>query len=350
MADAATATTADTKTTTTGAAAATGAAAQTVQTGQDGAAQTGAAATTGDTKTTATTGKSILEGGVKEEARAGEDGKDAAARAAAGVTWPDDWRTQMAGGNAEVEALLKRYASPGSVATALKSLRTRLDSGEFKKPLPADATDDEKAAWRKDNGIPDKPEGYEMPKGLEIAPIDKPIVDTMLKLFHENGETPAKVQQYVDQFFKAREAENQQMYDNDQAYRAEQEDVLRAEYGQDFRGNINGLRSFVTTTWGKEMADAIMGARLADGTLAGNNPGFLKPLIQIMRDVDPAATVTSAAGDRGGKGVESRLAELNAMMAKDINAWQAESNKPLQDEYMELIRAKEKIDARAKAA
>lgn len=293
---------------------------------------------------------SILDGtqaDLLRDAAKDQDGADAGKRAAAAQTWPDDWREQMAGGDAELAKMLKRYASPNSVTSAFKNLRTRLDSGEFKKPLAADATDDEKAAYRKDNGIPDKPGDYGLPDGLQVAEVDKPIIDAFKNFAHERNWTPQMVKEVVAWRYAAREQENEQMYERDQQFRQSNEDALRAEFGPEYRGNINGLGQFMSQTFGKDLTAAIFSARLGDGSLAGNNSDFIKGMINLMKEVNPAATVTLPSGDRSGKGVEARITELEGMMNKDITAWQSNTNKAAQDEYMELIRTREKLAARA---
>lgn len=261
-------------------------------------------------------------------------------------TWPDDWRAQMAQGNKDVEKLLKRYASPQSVADAFKNLRGRLDSGEFKKPLPDNPTEDEIAAFRKEHGIPDKPEGYEFADGLEVSEIDKPILDAFKEYAHGKNWTPDQVKDVTSWYFAAREHENEQMYENDQAYRQQAEDALRSELGNEFRPSINGLRNFMQQTFGPELTASIFSARLGDGTLAGNNPAFLKGFIHLMKEVNPAATVTLPDGNYGGKGVEERIAELEKQMQADINAWQSDKNAAAQKEYVELLAARDKMKAR----
>jgi hypothetical protein len=83
--------------------------------------------------------------------------------------WPDDWRDKLAGGDKETQALLKRFGSPAAVARALKDTRAQVSKGAV-AALPEDATEEDKAAWRKARGVPDKPEAYDLatpPKGME---------------------------------------------------------------------------------------------------------------------------------------------------------------------------------------
>ena len=105
----------------------------------------------------------------KSTASAGGNGSDKS-----GV-WPSDWATRMSKGDEKVAKQFSRYASPEALAEAHISLRRRFDSGEFRAALPKDAKPEEVSAWRKDNGIPEKPEAYDL-KGLEIPEGDKEII------------------------------------------------------------------------------------------------------------------------------------------------------------------------------
>jgi hypothetical protein len=64
-----------------------------------------------------------------------------------------------------------------------------VSSGELKAnvPFPEKGTDEEKAAWRKDAGIPDKPEAYDLKfeDGFVVGEDDKPMVDELPQAAHE---------------------------------------------------------------------------------------------------------------------------------------------------------------------
>ena len=108
-------------------------------------------------------------------------------------TWPADWRDQMASALPEAERAkelerLKRFNSPNEVYKSNRELESRMSSGEFKRPLPKDATPEQLSAWRKENGIPEKAEEYfpkiKMKDGLVIGEQDKPYVNKFLESLH----------------------------------------------------------------------------------------------------------------------------------------------------------------------
>lgn len=281
------------------------------------------------------------------------DGKapDAADKATAvEAAWPDDWREQMAGGNDKLLKQLKRYASPNTVASAFVNLRTRLDSGEFKKGLAPDATDDEIAQWRKDNGVPEKPEGYAMPEGLAIGEEDKPIIESYLKDAHGRNLSPSEVQANVKWFYAAQDQMRQQMAEADLAHKAESEDALRTEWGNEFRANINSIKGYLQQTApSTDFMDRLLGGRLADGSLIGNNADVLKWLDARRREENPYPTVVGAGQASPLASIETEIKALEARMSsKDESVRKSWFNdEPANARYRELIGLREKVKAKA---
>jgi hypothetical protein len=66
--------------------------------------------------------------------------------------WPDDWRDRFAGEDKTFRRQLERYASPTDLARKARSLERKLSSGEYRRDLPANASDEDKAAWRAERG------------------------------------------------------------------------------------------------------------------------------------------------------------------------------------------------------
>ena len=95
-----------------------------------------------------------------------------ATKTAQGI-WGDDWREKLAGGDEKKLARYSKYASPQALADALVNAQTLISKGEHKKALPVDATPEAMAEWRKNNGIPDKPENYKIDVGAKINPRDQ---------------------------------------------------------------------------------------------------------------------------------------------------------------------------------
>lgn len=293
------------------------------------AADTGKTAVV-DPKAAPDAGKTLLD-----DAGAGVDDK-----AAVVATWPDDWRDQMGGGDDKAMAALKRYNSPQAVANALLAAQQKIKSGEYKKGLGAKATPEEIAEFRKEYGIPDKPDGYEMPKGIEVGEVDKPIVDSILAKAHAKNWTPDQAKEAVSLYFDAKEQEATQAAEADAQYLEQGIDNLRAKYGNEYRGNINGLKNWMSTEWPKGMMEAVLGGRGADGRVLGANPEFMDFLVTLMKEISPQASLGLPGAEEGGKALLDRKTEIESKMGtKEYLA--------LAPEYQKIIVALEKQPKRA---
>ena len=74
----------------------------------------------------------------------------------------DDWRTRLAGGDEKELKRLSRFASEADVYKAYRELEKKKSSGELKQALSKDATPEQIAEWRKENGIPETPDKYDL--------------------------------------------------------------------------------------------------------------------------------------------------------------------------------------------
>jgi hypothetical protein len=266
------------------------------------------------------------------------------------ATWPDDWRDQIAGGDEKSLSLLKRYSSPSAVFNALRAAQAKISSGEYKKGLAKDATPDEIASYRKEQGIPEEASGYELPKGLEVSETDKPIVDGFLEFAHGKNYSPSQVQDVVNWWYQAQEQAAGQAHEADQQFTQENDDALRKEWGNEYRGNINALKNWLTTEAPEGIMDNLFGGRLANGRPIGSDASTLRWLVSVMKDVNPAATVTGTGEYQGGKGLEERKAAIEASWKtpEGYNAYMKDTAK--QEEYRGIIGAIEKLSARTKKA
>lgn len=159
-------------------------------------------------------------------AAAGDEGKG---------YWPDDWQTKVAKGDEKRAAHIKRYASPEAMADALIAAQNRIRAGDLKAALPENAKPEELSAWRKDNGIPDAPDKYDLKfdDGLAIGAEDKPIIDAFLKTAHAANMKPEQVKTAVKWYYDEQTRQAEERSQKDVTERAAALDVLNAEWGRD---------------------------------------------------------------------------------------------------------------------
>lgn len=238
---------------------------------------------------------------------------------------------------------LSRYNTPAEVAKALRAAEVRISSGELKAVLPKNATPEQVAEWRKENGIPEAPDKYDLtlPDGMKVEADDQPLVDAFVKDMHGLNATPEMVKGAVTSFMRMRGAQIEKIVQMDADTKAAAEDDLRAEWGEDYRTNVAGIDAMLGQA-DSSVKEAILRARDPSGAALANNPAVLKWLAAHARELGyVGATVVPAGGDLG-KTIDDELGDLKKQMGTDEWAKNAKG----QARYMQLIDAKKRLDAR----
>lgn len=256
----------------------------------------------------------------------------------------EEWRKKWSGGDPKIEKRLERYASEKDVATALIAAQNKISSGELTSALPENASDEEKSQWRLDNGIPDKPADYEitLSDGLVVGDADKPMVDGFLKYAHDANYKPEQVNQALQWYYDSQDQMAMQQEEMDNSLRQSGEDELRAEWGQDYRKNVQ-LASNLLDAAPDGLKGRIMGARLADGAPLGNDPAALRWFTSLSREINPVATVVPGSGANAMQAIESEIANLKSMMGdRTSEYWKGPKANANQERYRELVSAQSK--------
>lgn len=300
----------------------------------------------------------------KPNADAGKDAKDDKSGADTVLTsdddgkasqhpadWPEDWRKKLAGDDEKLAKRLERMKSPKDVVQSWRALEQKMSSGEVKQTLPDDATEEQIAEYRKENGIPETSDGYleNLPDGLVIGEDDKEAVGSFLEAVHAKNASPDFVASALDWYYKTKEDEVAAQSDADKEVQKATEDALRSEWGNEYRGNINAITSFLdaapTDEDGNSLKDLLMGARLADGTPLGNNAMALKWLLGIANDVNPAGFIAPGSAKTQAEGVDEEIAEIEKVMRTDRTRY--DKDEKMQARYRQLLEAQEKLNTRA---
>src|SRR5690606_15120928 len=149
------------------------------------------------------TGKTIVSGAdAEEEAKAKEEKADKDHK----PYWPDNWREKLAehiaAGDKKVYdkevKRLQRIVDPSDIYREYRELEGKFTSGGLVKVPGKDASDDEKKAFWKQLGVPEKPEEYfdkiQLKDGAVLGDADRPLVDSFTKAVHQAGATPQFVE------------------------------------------------------------------------------------------------------------------------------------------------------------
>lgn len=282
---------------------------------------------------------SLAAGGAKEPPAAKQPPAD----------FPADWREKIAGTDQGKLNTLKRYASPIDAINWVLDQQAKISKGELKpvKPMPGkDATAEQVAAWRKEQGLPENAEGYlgklSLPQGMLLGDADKPIAQAFAERALERGMSQEHFNDTVNWYFEQQAQQAQARVEADGEFQRDSQQKLMAEWGADFKGNSNALGAF----WQEApegVRDIILGARTADGKIVGDHPQVAAFFAGLMRQLNPAATLLPA-GQGDLQGVSTRKAAIEGMMY--LNGKQNPAywgNEALQQEYRDLIAAEQRM-------
>jgi len=262
-------------------------------------------------------------------------------------TWPADWREQFVQGiedpTEREKALnqMKRYQSPAEVAKANLAIRQRLSTGEYTRAMPDPSDEAAVKEWRAEQGLPEDPSGYQLPIALEGKPEEmteqqKAVYEGWQKVFHENNVKPelaSKLTEYANDIY---ESQMEALAEYDATMAEKSEDVLRGDWGADFRANIKMNVAYLNNTLGEDMAKQFLDARLPDGTAVKYSVEIAKMLNDAARGA--GLTSTFEGGEViGGQGLLDKKAEIEKLMSTDL----AEYNKR-KGEYSDILAKLEK--------
>lgn len=275
-----------------------------------------------------------------------------AASTGVAFAWNEGWRDRMAAGStdpAKDRQQLERYESPEQIWKKARELERKLSSGEMRSTLKPDATDAEKAQWRKENGVPETPKGYKvnMPDGREAPKEDDAFLNTFLASAHGAGYTQQMVDATIKVFYAEVDRQEREMTDAEARAKQSADEKLRAEWGSDYTINKQMAEALLARA-PAGFRDRFVNGYLADHTPIGASPEAWKWLVQMEREINPAATVVPAGTTNIGQTIDAEITELKKLMGdKTSKYWRGPESEKLQQRYRDLISAQEKIKAKA---
>lgn len=242
---------------------------------------------------------------------------------------------------------LQRLTTPAEVAKALREQDKLISSGQFKKPLGANATPEQIAAWRAENGIPESADKYDLGlKTEELTPMSVKFVDLMKAKAHAANASPEAVKAIASAIPEFEAAAAAEVETKNNAAKAETIETLRAEWGPDYKSNMDGIMSWVNAQ-DSSAAEALINARV-DGVQILNIPAVTRMLAGYARELGyVGATVVPTGGDLG-KSIEDEIAAIeksmfNADNTKNPAYWN--SDKAI-TRYSQLLEARERRNSK----
>jgi hypothetical protein len=252
-------------------------------------------------------------------------------------------------GDTKFRERLNRFGSPAEITKSWLAAESKLSSGEYKpvSAYPDKGTPEQQAAWRKDNGVPDKSDGYQVKlgNGMVVGEADKPVIDQFAKAVHGKNWSQQQFNDAISTYYEIQDAQAAQVKAADAEYRSTAEEALRSEWGGDYKSYTTAVDNFLGSL-PAEIGPLLANGRLADGRLIGSDPRVIKALKDIVFDLNPAASLLPAGAQRNG-GIE-RLAEIRKMRQEDPAKY--DNDKALQAEELQLLTAKLAMEKRGQRA
>jgi hypothetical protein len=257
-----------------------------------------------------------------------------------------NWRDAYAGDDDKFKSQLERFSTPGDMGKAFREAQGKISSGNLRVVPDENATPEDLAAFRLANGIPAESEGYfkDLPEGLVLGDDDKEIFGKFAGAMHEMNVEPAVMHKVIEWYNGFAEEQQDAMADLDNTHHQETEDTLRAEWGTDYRANINLVGALIETTFGEENAQAILNARDADGRAIMNIPGVLEGLASISRKLNPIHQLAPKTGITAQQTLDDEIKGIEDLMRSDRDKYNKDDK--MQERYRELLQIRIDHDAR----
>ena len=240
---------------------------------------------------------------------------------------------------------LGRFNSPADAAKALREQDKLISSGQLKRALPKDAKPEAVAEWRKENGIPEAADKYDLgvPKGVELTEHDNTMLAGFAEKAFASNMTPEQVKAATGAYFEVREAIAESVAAANAAAKDETTEVLRAEWGSDYKTNVDGVSSLLKSS-PSSAVNGLLQARTPDGVQLLNNPEVMRWLAGHARELGyVGATVVPSGGDIGKsiddeiKAIEDTMIDANGV--KQDAYWK---NPKAQERYSQLLSARDR--------
>jgi len=305
----------------------------------------------------------------------GQGGADGGAAAAAGATLagggtdpaklaaqpagkvPDNWRELLAGDDKAALKDLQKYTDLNGVYKALRTIQGDVSSGKLKvapEALPASATEEQKAEYRKTHGLPDSPEAYvkglALPDGVVIGEADKPLVTEFAKDLFAAGASQAEMNRAIASYYRLQTAAEGMRAEADGGHKQGAMETLMTEWGPgDYKQNINAVAT-LQANMPEEFRVALLSARTLDGRMLGNTPEYLRWAAELSRSMFPQASVVAASDPNPGKSIGDEISQIEAKMyvngQPNPEYWRGDAGARMQARYRELVHARDQMAAR----
>jgi hypothetical protein len=237
---------------------------------------------------------------------------------------------------------LARFQQPSDVYKSFREAEAKISKG-IQTPLPDGATEEDIKAYREANNIPATGEDYfeGLPKDLILTGDVGMFEDFSEHVLQANNLPASALQGAAEWYYAMQESSAQLMEEGDIDHKDEAEDQLRIDWGKDYRINHNVIGNFLSKV-PEALREDLTNARLPDGRGLFNSPDFLKHIVDIERQINPASALTPGGADSAETN-DARIGEIEQMMRNNRKAYNKDTK--VQEEYRQRLDIRTKMSS-----
>jgi hypothetical protein len=176
-----------------------------------------------------------------------------------------------------------RFTSVQDMAKAVVDLRA--DNSKRIKVPDENASDEDRAKFRKAIGAPDEVKGYaeaiKLPDGVEMTEADKAVLDAVLPIAHKHGVPAQALNGFVGEYMQLAKKLQGDAMAAIQKFGADSEVALKREWGSDFEPNLALANRVGEVFGGPEFKAFLNETPLATGGMLGDHPLMAKFLATL---------------------------------------------------------------------
>lgn len=255
---------------------------------------------------------------------------------------PDTWREEIAGEDTAFLNDLKRYTSLDKFIESGWNAKQTIRKGEVSNGLPADATEEQIAAYREANNIPLEPTDYklDLQTGLELSEMDQEVMDAVYKTAHEQNLSNDQLSAITNIHLQAREVQLQNLEAQDGMDKMETEKLMRENWKGDYDSHMASVVSMLNRL-PEEIRDEVIMGRTASGKGLMNTPEFVQMLADVALEVNPMANIPGGS-DNMTATADGIISKVRAIFAEGREKEDYYKNPELQAQYEQALAAKAK--------
>jgi hypothetical protein len=208
------------------------------------------------------------------------------------------------------------------------------------------------AAWRTAHGLPENAEAYvsglKLADGMLAGEANRPLLASFAEAALAGNWTGEQYSQAVRWYFAMQDEVLAARQRTDGEFKQASARDLMREWGHDYDVNRNTVAQFCDRHFAKDLRLDLLNARLPNGTMLANHPGFNKAIFAVARIVDPRGSLLPNTSGASLSNVESRIAEIESKYMRAAHGsdqwktyWTGESGARMQQEYRGLVAARE---------